>query len=159
MFFAVVNVGTRDGAAISAIHPAMQLPIVMHLPPKAGRYAAYENNAQDPDGSAAPLMSENVGATGSLKAARHGIETAEFFARVLEEHNEDKEIHELLLQQQKDGIHGKVHFLSVPQRHLLLLQRRKNEASLEQRLLQWANTLTNRCVFLHRVNVTAVLFS
>lgn len=145
VFFAVVNVGTRDGAAISAIHPAMQLPIVVHLPPTTGRYAAFGNSAPGSNETPGPFATDGISAMNSLKAARLRIAAAEFFAKTIEdEQDEDTQLRQLLLQQQKDGVHGKVHFFSLPQHHFLLLQRRKNEASLDQRLLQWANTRTNR---------------
>lgn len=145
VLFSVVNVGTRDGAAISAIHPAMQLPVVMHLPPTTARGVAPGTSSTDLEIAAADLENKDFEAKNSVKAARHRIHVADFFSRALGTAvDEDKQLRELLLQQKKDGIHGKLHFFSLSQHHLLLLQRRKNEASLEQRLLQWANARTNR---------------
>ena len=145
VFFAVVNVGTRDGAAISAIHPAMQLPVVMHLPPTVARGAASAKPNRGSSEGKLSLENAHFKATSSLKAAQHRIAAADFFARALgDDVEEDKQLHELLLHQQKAGIHGKLHFLSLPQDHKLLLQKRKNEAPVEQRLLHWANARTNR---------------
>lgn len=148
VFFGVVNVGARNGAAISAIHPAMQLPIVVHLPPTTAT-ATY--NVVRYKGAKAPTEalkegSEGAAAKGSFQVAWHHMRTAEFFVEALGCDDEDTQLRELLSKQQREGLHGKVLFFSFPESHLLLLQRRKNEASLEQRLLQWVNTRTNRQV-------------
>ncbi|XP_022588677.2 uncharacterized protein LOC34619762 [Cyclospora cayetanensis] len=150
VIFGVVNVGTRDGAAISAIHPAMQLPVALYLPPT---FSSSVENRRDRSSSSSGV-STTVAAEdkaveaevdrGSLHVALHKITSAEFFTETLGEWEEDAVLRDLLLQQQKQGIHGKVHFFSVPQNHLLLLQRRKNEASPEQKLLEWVNAHTSR---------------
>ncbi|OEH75884.1 hypothetical protein cyc_02998 [Cyclospora cayetanensis] len=152
VIFGVVNVGTRDGAAISAIHPAMQLPVALYLPPT---FSSSVENRRDRSSSSSGV-STTVAAEdkaveaevdrGSLHVALHKITSAEFFTETLGEWEEDAVLRDLLLQQQKQGIHGKVHFFSVPQNHLLLLQRRKNEASPEQKLLEWVNAHTSRHV-------------
>ncbi|KAL8275549.1 hypothetical protein Esti_000500 [Eimeria stiedai] len=147
VFFAVINVGTRDGAAISAIHPAMQLPAVMHLPPTQTLCLMPSNSFQDAIEATSVPEDETIAATSSLLETTYRINAADFFARSLgDEVDEQTKLQELISKQKAEGIHGKVHFLSLPQSHLLLLQRRKNEASLEERLLQWTNNRTNRDV-------------
>ena len=116
----------------------MQLPVVVHLPPTTFSGHAYDKSADD-------RSTTGDRARISLNAARHHMMAAEFFSKAVGDHeDEDKQLRELLLQQQRDGIHGKVHFFSLPQSHILLLQRHKNEAPVEQRLLHWANTRTHR---------------
>lgn len=124
----------------------MQLPMVVHLPPTT---TAATYDAVRYKGAKAPskaLEEDLNGATvkGSFRVARHHIKAAEFFVEALGYNDEDTQLRELLSKQQTEGLHGKVLFFSFSESHLLLLQRRKNEASLEQRLLQWANTRTNR---------------
>ncbi|KAL8452261.1 hypothetical protein Emed_001422 [Eimeria media] len=140
VFFAVINVGTREGAAISAIHPALQLPAVMHLPPKPALYLKADDAFQENTGAGAMHASESSAATtSSVLETTYRIKAAEFFARSLgDELDEQTELQQITLKQKAAGTHGKS--------HLLLLQRRKNEASLEERLLHWANNRTNRDV-------------
>ncbi|KAL8429358.1 hypothetical protein Efla_001196 [Eimeria flavescens] len=145
VFFAVINVGTRDGAAISAIHPAMQLPVVMHLPPTESRMYLTDSKFQEPVAETSVATQDDSTARSSLSLAKHRIEAADFFARSLgDTQDEDAELKELLRKQEEKNILGKVHFLSLPPSHLLILQRRKNEGTLEQRLLQWANSRADR---------------
>ena len=152
VFFAVVNIGTRDGAGISAIHPAMQVPIVMHLPPTAFHGFCSEKVAQDSRCSAeAAGLAVAFASKGSLSAARQRVLAAEFFGGSLGDGwdgDEDTKLRRLLQQQKRENIHGKVHFFSPSQSQLFLLQRLKNEAPPEQRLLEWANIRTKRQVLL-----------
>ncbi|CDJ49347.1 hypothetical protein, conserved [Eimeria brunetti] len=149
-FFAVVNIGTRDGAGISAIHPAMQVPIVMHLPPTAFHAFCSAEKAQDP--SCSPEASQFARARvpkESLSAAHYRIATAEFFGGALGDgwnEDDDKKLGELIQQHKRDKVHGKIHFFSPAENQLFLLQRFKNEAPPEQRLLEWANARTKRQV-------------
>ncbi|CDI74001.1 hypothetical protein, conserved [Eimeria praecox] len=139
VFFAIVNIGTRDGAGISAIHPAMQIPIVMHLPPTAPR--GFCSSHEDPRCSGEEGgLSVSRTSRQSLSAARHRIIAAEFFGGALGDgwdDDEDKMLTNLLQQQERDNIRGKVHFFTPSQSQLFLLQRLKNEAPPEQRLLEW----------------------
>lgn len=148
VFFAIVNIGTRDGAGISAIHPAMQIPIVMHLPPTAPR--GFCSSHEDPRCSGEEGgLSVSRTSRQSLSAARHRIIAAEFFGGALGDgwdDDEDKMLTNLLQQQERDNIRGKVHFFTPSQSQLFLLQRLKNEAPPEQRLLEWVNTRTMRNV-------------
>ncbi|CDJ61733.1 hypothetical protein, conserved [Eimeria maxima] len=148
VFFAVVNIGTRDGAGISAIHPAMQVPIVMHLPPTAFRGFCSNRGSQDPRCSAAAAaLSDARALSDNLSAVSHRIVTAEFFSGALNDGwdgGEDEKLQELFEQQTRDKIRGKFHFFSPSQSQLFLLQRFKNEAPAEQRLLEWANSRTKR---------------
>ncbi|KAL8446147.1 hypothetical protein Emag_004833 [Eimeria magna] len=147
VFFAVINVGTRDGAAISAIHPALQLPAVMHLPPKQALYLKVGDGFQENTMAASGPANETSAATSTVLETAYRIRAADFFARSLgDEVDEQTELQQLTIKQKAAGTYGKVHFLSLPQSHLLLLQRRKNEASLQERLLHWANNRTNRDV-------------
>ncbi|CDJ29507.1 uncharacterized protein EMH_0022570 [Eimeria mitis] len=98
VFFALVNIGSRDGAGISAIHPAMQIPIVMHLPPTVSPGSCSSKEITDPHCSAeaaefpAPHASRE-----SLSAARHRIVAGEFFDGALGDgwdDDEDKKLHQ-----------------------------------------------------------------
>ncbi|KAL8436394.1 hypothetical protein ACSSS7_001794 [Eimeria intestinalis] len=131
----------------SAIHPAMQLPAVMHLPPTQALFMKPSNGSQDDAAATSKPAEETGAATSGVLETTYRISAANFFARSLGEEVDDQtELEQLTMKQKAEGIHGKVHFLSLPQSHLLLLQRRKNEASLEERLLRWANNRTKRDV-------------
>lgn len=124
----------RDGAAISAIHPAMQLPIVIYLAPTALH-------------DSSRVLSPQLTSEDSLHTALRRIVAADFFDSALAveaDDDEDTKLRELLLQQKRDNIHGKMHFFALPHKHMLLLRRRKNEAPVEQRLLEWVNSRTKR---------------